>query len=196
MEKNEAVDVIDTPINNDTVETVEAETEIVDTTPEVKPKSKTLEEQRVELEARLRRVKNKLGLVEEEIQKPVLKKPKELDYGEKAFLISNGIKGKDEFQLVSDMLADTGKHLEDLVDSKYFQTQLKEMRQYKESKLASDATAGSKNGQSSARDTAEYWIAKGELPPTHMPTLRREVVNAKIKAATQGNHFTDTPVIS
>lgn len=120
-------------------------------------------------------------------------KSSELDYGEKAFLVSNGIKGAEETKLVQDIMESTGKSLEDVLESKYFQAEIKEMR---DAKASQDATpSGNKTGQGSARDTVEYWISKGELPPADQTELRRKVVNAKIAKETTTNPFTDTPVI-
>lgn len=119
-------------------------------------------------------------------------KNKGFDYGQKAFLKSNGIE-KDEYELVKEVMSATGKDLEDVLESKHFQGMLKEQRDVKATK---DATpAGSKRSTTSTRDTVEYWIAKGEMPPASEVELRRKVVNAKIKKDRDRNTFTDHPVV-
>jgi len=103
----------------------------------------------------------------------------DLDYGAKAFLAVQGIKGSDELKLVKDFMSNTGKDLDSVVESKHFKAELDEMR---ELKRTADATpSGNKRTGQSARDSVEYWIAKGELPPVSDADLRRQVVNARMK---------------
>lgn len=119
----------------------------------------------------------------------------ELDYGQKAFLIASGIKEADEVELVQKTVKETGKTLDQVVGSKYFQAELKELR---EARSADDAIPkGGNKGRSAAssRDTVEYWIAKGELPPTDQRELRTKVVNARIKVEKDKSQFTDRPVV-
>lgn len=128
--------------------------------------------------ARLKRqtqqLEKKLGLKDE----PKSSKSNELDYGQKAFLTANGVKGTDEFKLVQEVMANTGKSLEDVLESKYFLAELNEIRELKASQNATPQ--GSKRSAQSSRDTVDYWLAKGELPPANEQELRRKVVNARI----------------
>lgn len=123
--------------------------------------------------------------------------PSDFDYGQKAFLVSNGIKGKDEMALAKEVMEETGKtDLEDLVESKYFKARLKEFR---EDAAAKDAVPdSSRRSSAGSRDSVEYWIAKGELPPNTPENreLRTKVVNAKMKAANNGSKFSSTPVVT
>ena len=115
-----------------------------------------------------------------------------LGYGEKAYLKSSGFQ-TDEFQLVLDAAQNTGKTIDEVAESKWFQAILKEHR---EEKAVKDAIPqGSSRSNSSARDTVEYWVAKGELPPRDEVELRRKVVNAKIKKERSRNKFADIPLI-
>jgi hypothetical protein len=112
----------------------------------------------------------------------------ELDYGQKAYLIANGIKA-DEINYVKEVMEATGKDLDSVLASKYFQAELKERREAQAAEAA--MPSGTKRSGTASRDTVEYWVAKGELPP---PTpenfkLRTEVVNAKIKAQTSNRQF-------
>ncbi len=117
---------------------------------------------------------------------------KGFDYAEKAYLKSSGIDAT-EFDLVKEVMEATGKDIDGVLGSKYFQADLKERR---EAKASDGATpSGSKRAGNSTRDSVDYWIAKGELPPLDQPDLRRKVVNAKIKAAKDSSHFTKTPVV-
>lgn len=123
------------------------------------------------------------------------KKSGELDLTQKAYLNSEGIKGKTEHSLVQDWMKDTGKSIEDIVENSRFQAELKDLR---EGNATKDATPkGTRRSTQTARDSVEYWNAKGELPPNtpENQELRRKVVNAKIAAKRDGNTFTSTPVV-
>lgn len=155
----------------------------------------------LEFQGRAKRLETKHKKLNEELKS--LKKPiedatpqnknsspsGELDKGDIAILHANQIKSPAEVALVKNIMKDTGKSLLDVLDSKYFQSELKEIR---DAKAVEDATpAGSRRGSPSGRDTVDYWIAKGELPPPEMgEKLRREYVNAKaVKESNQGGHF-------
>ena len=115
-----------------------------------------------------------------------------LDRMDKAILRVEKITSEEEIGLVESIMKDTGKTLEQVLESKYFQSELKEMRELKASE---DATpTGTKRANNSARDTVDYWIAKGELPPASQPELRQKVVNAKIAKEKAGSNFSATPV--
>lgn len=119
-------------------------------------------------------------------------KTTELGYGEKAFLIANGVKGSEETDLVKNFMKETGKTLEQTLDSSYFQS---ELREFREAKASGDAIPkGSKRSGNPTSDSVEYWLAKGELPPADQRELRQKVVNAKIAGKTSKNVFTDNPV--
>lgn len=117
---------------------------------------------------------------------------KGFDYGQKAFLKASQI-SSDEYGLVEEIMASTGKDLESVLDSKYFQSELKDFR---DAKATKDATpSGQKRSTTSTRDSVEYWIAKGQLPPADQVALRRKVVNAKIKVEQEKSMFTDHSVV-
>ncbi|WP_213090026.1 hypothetical protein, partial [Escherichia coli] len=86
--------------------------------------------------------------------------------------------------------------IEEIIESKYFNSQLKEIRDTRESRLASDALSGNNRSGNSARDTVAYWLDKGQLPPPYMKQLRRDVVNERTRRDTDGEKFTNNPVIS
>lgn len=107
--------------------------------------------------------------------------------GEKAFLAVNGIKGSDELDFVKKMKKETGRNTEDLLDSTYFQTELKDFREKKSTEKATPT--GSKRSSSSSVNTVEYWLAKDELPPASEAQLRRDVVNAKMNKEKSKGQF-------
>lgn len=101
------------------------------------------------------------------------------DLGEKAYLAVNGIKSADEIAFVQKMKKETGKDVESLLETTYFQT---EFRTFKEKKETDNAVpSGNKRSSNSSVDSVEYWLAKGELPPADQVQLRRDVVNARLK---------------
>lgn len=116
-----------------------------------------------------------------------------LDRIDRAVLSVKGITEPEEIELVERRKAETGRPLEDLLDSSWFKQELKELR---DSNLSFTAMPkGSRRSGQAARDSVEYWIQKGELPPRNQVQLRRDVVNAKMHRQKQGNVFTDDPVV-
>lgn len=170
---------MDNENKDEVLETEDAEIEIDlgDEKPEEKPVEvkpvETLEARRARLTRQLEQVNKKLGTTVEE------KKVQTNDLGESAFLIANGIKESDERSLAKKLAKETGKDLETLLETTYFQTELKALREAKTT--ANAVPTGSKRSNNSSVDTVEYWIAKGELPPTSEVELRRQVVNAQMK---------------
>jgi hypothetical protein len=117
---------------------------------------------------------------------PQDKKPEDLDYGQKAFLIANGIKA-DEQEFVKEELKKSGQTLDELIDNEYFQAKLKRVRDLRGTEEATPKN--SKRTGQSATDTVEYWIAKGELPPDR--ELRAKVVKARWDAEKNKNVFSN-----
>lgn len=156
---------------------------------EVEKVQETPEAKRARLKRQLEQLDKKFP--EQKVEKKESKKDS-FDYGEKAFLIANNIKEAEEMDLVKEIMKSTGKSLDDVVASKYFQAELKEIREVK----ASDAAlpAAKRNGEN-AQGSVEYWVAKGELPPADQIELRQKVVNARIGKETSKNVFTSNPVI-
>lgn len=118
----------------------------------------------------------------------------ELDYGQKAFLKASGIQNDAEMTLVQEYVKDSGKSLEAVLANKAFVADLKDLR---DADAASDAIPEGKRGGNAARDSVEYWVAKGELPPNtpENTELRRKVVAAKMKKASGGSPFSKNPVV-
>jgi hypothetical protein len=117
---------------------------------------------------------------------------KEFDLAEKSYLLANGIK-KEEISFVFEEMKKTGKSMDEILDSKYFQQQLAEKRELAATEAA--IPSGTNRGGNATRDKVDYWIAKDELPPADQVELRRKVVNAKIEREKSVSKFTDTPVV-
>ena len=121
------------------------------------------------------------------------KKSDELDYGQKAYLVASGYKSAAEQKLAQEMMKSSGKTLDEILESKFFQAEVKEIREAAEGKAA--IPEGTKRPGNSSADSVEYWIAKGELPPADQVELRQKVVNARMKAESGGSNFTSNPVV-
>lgn len=190
---NETQDISTPQVTEPEVETTETIETEVETPKPAKPRE-TLEQQAARLQRELKRTRQKLGITEEDVEderSTPKHKPFTLDRADKAFLIAKGLQTEEEWTLAKEYVQNTGKELEEVVDSRYFQKELTEMRQTRESKMAIDAVSGSKRGLPSARDTVDYWLAKGvdELPPAYMSDLRRQVVNARAKQYSNNSPF-------
>lgn len=121
--------------------------------------------------------RKKLGLepLKEQKTESRTKKSDELDYGQKAFLNSNGIKGKAELEFVQKELKASGESIDDLLENEYFQNKLESFRKINKTK---NAIITGKRGGGPAIDSVEYWATK---PIEEVPQeMRIKVVNHKI----------------
>lgn len=158
-------------------ETTEGQPETTTQKSEKKP-TETLEAREARLARQLEQTRKKLGRTTEK-QEPTQTSQPSNDLGEKAYLIANGIKTPEEISLAKKLAKETGKDIESLLATTYFQTELKDFR---DKKATTDAIpSGNKRANNSSVDTVEYWIAKGELPPASEVELRQKVVNARMK---------------
>lgn len=143
---------------------------------------------------------NWIKTVVKEAPKPKAKEATQsdgLDYGQKAFLKSSGIK-KEEFEFVEKQIEESGiKDIEKLLDNGYFQSQLQAERDSAESRAATPKSGEGAGGGESPKSKADYWLDKGELPPNtpENQELRREVVRKKSEIAKTSQRFTRQPVI-
>lgn len=157
-------------------------------------------EQALKLKGIAKRRATKLAKLKDKKVEPATEPPvkkdsqtKEFDYGQLAFLKAYGIEDDNQLAVVQKVIDDTGKSLKEVINSKYVQAELKELKEATAVKAA--LPSGSKRASTPAHDSVDYWIAKGELPPVEQVQLRRDVVNAKIKLSGEGNHFTTKPII-
>lgn len=109
-------------------------------------------------------------------EKSPSKKSDELDYGQKAFLTANGIKGSKEFDFFKDEMKKSGEELESLLENEYFQSKLEKFRAL--NKTANATPKGDKRS-GMTMDSVEYWMTK---PIEEVPQdMRVKVVNARLK---------------
>lgn len=118
----------------------------------------------------------------------------ETDYGQLAYLNSLGYKDAADQKFALGIVKDTGKPLEEVLNTPYVQAELKRMSEERATKAAAPAAGEGRNGNDS-RDDVDYWLKKGELPPLDQPALRTKVVKAKTAAAKGGSNFTSNPVV-
>lgn len=146
-----------------------------------------------------KRFNTKLKKMVEEAKKPkpevkpeVPEKKEILDRVDRAVLTVRGITEPEEIEFIENTMKETGKDLDNLLNSTWFKAELAEFRE----KMMTDSVVpkGTKRSSQAARDSVDYWIKKGELPPRNQVQLRRDVVNAKMKQAKDGNVFSDNPV--
>lgn len=176
---NETNEDINLTQNNEEV----VETNVTEETQETE-NSTDWEARARELEGRLKRAEKKLSRNDSDSPKSP-SKTGDFDYGQKAFLVANGVKSSDEMTLVKEIMKDTGKSLDQVLESKYFSKELEELREARKTSQA--IPSSSKRSTNSSRDSVEYWVAKGELPTDR--ELRSKVVKAKWKADAHRNIF-------
>lgn len=75
-----------------------------------------------------------------------------------------GITEDDEVKLAKDLQEETGLSMDKLLTSKYFKSELDELRTQKENAASTSNVKGDKTGSGNVKQSAEYWIAKGEYP--------------------------------
>lgn len=168
------------------------------TEPPRQKEPETPEARKARLERQLKKVNKELGLDSEPTAPTEPSKPSsDLDYGQKAFLNTYGVKGSDELQLVRDFMKRTGDDLDTIVSDDIFQAKLGKLR---EAKAAADAVPKSTNrSQPSTHNDVDYWSGKiesGQATLQDIPdvSVRREVLNKRIAHEKTGNQFSDQSV--
>lgn len=152
----------------------------------------TIEAKKARLERQLSQINKKLGNDSPKTSDKVETQKGDLDRIDKAILRAEKITDSDEIALARDIKKETGKDIEDVLESRYFKAELKAMR---EEKQAQDALpSSSKRTSTSSMKSVEYWIAKGEMPPASEPSLRTAYVNAKMANTKRANMFSDNPI--
>lgn len=160
--------------------------------PEEQPtekKPESIEAKKARLERQLSQINKKLG--GEKKVEAVEEKKEGLDRIDRAILRAEKITEADEVDLVKDIMKETGKDIDSVLESRYFKAELKALR---EEKQAQDALPTSKRSNNGSTKTVDYWLAKGEMPPASEPNLRREYVNAKMAKSKAQNMFSDNPI--
>lgn len=101
----------------------------------------------------------------------------------KGYLKASGIKAS-EYDFVQEQLSKSGGDIDSLLENEYFQAKLEKHREL--AKTAEAVPPGKRSG-GVPTDSVEFWMAK---PIEDVPqSMRREVVNAKLKQANSKGVF-------
>jgi len=118
-------------------------------------------------------------------------KPDEFGLVEKTFLRVAGVTEEDEIELAKDIQKKTGLDWDKLVDDDYFKNKLEGLRTKKANELATSGVKGGA-GSSEAKNSPEYWLAKGN-PPTieQVPDrkVRATIARAFMASTKSGKKF-------
>ena len=178
---------------------MENETKVLDEAVEETQTEESEEKEEVNWEAKAKEAIGRAKRAETQLKKfkeapeetsPAKPQKKEgFDYAEKAYLKSSGI-NQNEFDFVYEVMTSTGKTLDEVLEAKYFQSELKEKREAKASKEA--IPSGTKRSASPAKDQIEHWLNK---PFSEVPQeLKREVLKARQKVEANNSKFSDRPI--
>lgn len=110
---------------------------------------------------------------------------------EKAFLRSAQITDKDEVELALSTAKKWGVEVDSLVDDEDFKVKLDKLRTNKSNILATSNVKGGGNS-SQAKNTPEYWIAKGTPPSSaDVPdrATRGKIIKALLDSSKNGKKF-------
>lgn len=164
---------------NEVKETVEETNESQEETKEESTQEKDWKAEALKYKAILDRNKNKKPEAEKSSQKS-----NDLDYGAKAYLTANGIKGAKEFDFVKNEMKSSGDDLDSLLENDYFKSRLEKFRSLNKTQ---DATPQGKRSGGIPTDSVEYWAGK---PIEEVPQeMRIKVVNAKLQKETSKGVF-------
>lgn len=98
------------------------------------------------------------------------------DYGFKAYLALNGVKNANEVDLVKQYMSETGKTAEQVIASKFFQAELKEMQDIAKTE---NASPDGRKAANNSLDSVEYWMTK---PIEEVPKeMRIKVINKRLE---------------
>lgn len=191
--ENDQVDIKD----EDTQENDFTQEELDDDATDWKAKATELKGIAKRRATQLSKAKDKIKSLSTPEEKPTLpekkeesQKSNELDYGQKAFLNSNGIKGSDELSLVKSEVERSSLTLDELIDNPYFQGRLTTLREARATKEATPS--GTKRSQVSTKDSVEYHIEKyknKQMELSDMPFEMRGKVLTAVRKEKTNNPF-------
>lgn len=172
----------------ETIDSLNDETtteEVADTTTETEKEEPTFTDAERKAFARAKVAEAKVKELKAQLEKGTSKKSDGLDYGQKAYLVANGIKSPTEVKLVQEWMKESGKDLETVLESKRFQGELEDMREIAKTAIA---TPPGKRSGNSPLESVEYWMNK---PFEEVPKdMKAKVVNAKLdKDKNQGQFY-------
>lgn len=196
MESNEYDEVI----VDDVADYNEQTEEVVEEAPKAEKPKRTPEEEYEYHMGRANRLAKKLGKGSEEKSEPVVRssstdKPGELSDGQIAILRTEGIKSKAELALFTEVMAETGKGVLDLLDSNYFKSRLADFRDSQET-MNAIPKGKNRSGQTGISDTD---VAFAEFQKTGaMPEdfkSRIAIKNKLVEAEKNNSMFSGPSVI-
>ena len=117
-------------------------------------------------------------------------KPADLDYSQKAYLKASGLQSTDEMALFKEVKKryKDDVSLDDVLESQDFKVKLENLRTTKANQDASDT--GGSGGASVTKNSAEYYLSKGEEPPTDAPReVRQKYVKLRGESETSKKMF-------
>lgn len=143
----------------------------------LKSRLQKLEEKAIQSRERNRLLRQELAKLRNQSAPKQEAEKKSDDFGllEKSFLRSAGITAEDEVELARTTAKKWDMPIDKLVDDEDFKTKLEKMRTQKANELATSNIKGS-GGKGQAKETLEYWVAKG-TPPS-----REDVPDRKLRA--------------
>lgn len=188
-EANDNAEVVSEETGDTDTAKVEKVEKKAETSTDYRPKLSD-EEQLAILEGRAKRLKTKLGIKEESDTSSA---PDALS--QKAFLRSAGISDADEVDLAIQTAKKWGMGIDEVVDDEDFVAKLDKLRTKKANTAATSEVKGGA-GESSAKNTPEYWIAKGTPPnASDVPDrkVRAAIVRKMMDNKKSGSKFYNEP---
>jgi len=164
------------------VETEEVVEETTDAPAEEKKTEETPEAKKSRLERQLKKVNKELGIEDKPKLKKETSKKTDTDNSELSDKFESltlqvaEITKDSEIELVEKLQKDTGLPIDKLIKSKYFKSELEDLRISVANADATSGIKGDKSGSGNIKQSAEYWIAKGESP------TREQVPDRKVRA--------------
>jgi len=188
----EQTENLDSQNEAEEVETSEEETTTDDSQEENKDELSDREKQFL---ARAKKAESKLKeLKDKPSEEPKKSKSGDFDYGELAYLEMKGVESDEQISFVKKIMDKTGDSLKETLADEYVKNRLKSIKE--ETTVKNATPTNTKRAQTSGRNSVDYWLKKGELPPTSEVELRRKVVNAKIQKEKQKSKFSDNSVVN
>lgn len=131
----------------------------------------------------------------QEPPQPSSNKPNnDFDYGELSYLAVKGYEHEDDLNYIKTIKEKSGEPLRKIIEDDYV---VEHLRTMKEERMVQNAIPSSqRRAPAILKNTVDYWLAKGELPPMDQVQLRRDVLNERINRERQKSKFTDNPVIT
>lgn len=186
-------------INDENVVTTDDTVVEDNATVEPSDKSEPTEKEK-ELESELGNLKRDFKKLQKEKEKEAVEtesksdKSDELNEGQVALLSFKGYSDSQDIAYIEGEMKESGKSLKEVIEMKYVQEALGDLKKARESQDAGDVKT--KRSHSSAKDSVEYHISKGtNVLDIADVELRRKVVKSRIDTEKNVSKFTDNPLI-